>query len=263
MGMDIDDELRRLFADERLDVPVRPGATEAVVTGAGRRRKRRHVVAAAGGALTVAALVAGGVVLSGMTNTSSAPPGQQVVPTMSATLKVTATPSTVAVLPDRTGSNSAGNTARTTAPSPSTGKLTTSVSKPPAVPELRPAGFGKIRIGMSIAEAEATGDLVLQDNGLPECASYTFKGYPDGSVGISPTDGVTAIFPPTGARTPEGIGHGSTQAEFRTAYPAATTDQHGYRIVRLDQGKVYSFGFGSGSKIDEVVLYTDKQMCFG
>ncbi|WP_285610750.1 hypothetical protein [Actinokineospora globicatena] len=261
--MDIDDELRRLFADERLDVPVRPGATDAVVTGAGRRRKRRIAVTAAGGALTLAVLVAGGVAFSGLTRTSSSPPGQEGMPTLSTTVSTTTTQvPTSAVVP---GAGSASDAAGTTKPT-SAGKLTTSVSKAPTVPELRPAGFGKVRIGMSVAEAEATGELVAVDLGSAECRAYTFKAYPDRDslgVGISPVDGVVAIFPPKGARTPEGIGIGSTEAEMLAAYPAATTNLHGYRIVKLDGGKVYSFGFGQGKSVVEFSLYTDKQMCFG
>ncbi|WP_253832282.1 hypothetical protein [Actinokineospora globicatena] len=262
--MDIDDELRRLFADERLDVPVRPGATDAVVTGAGRRRKRRIAVTAAGGALTLAVLVAGGVAFSGLARTSSSPPGQEGMPTLSTTVSTTtAQVPTSAVVP---GAGSASDAAGTATKPTSAGKLTTSVSRAPTVPELRPAGFGKVRIGMSVAEAEATGELVAVDLGSAECRAYTFKAYPDRDslgVGISPVDGVVAIFPPKGARTPEGIGIGSTEAELLTAYPAATTNLHGYRIVKLDGGKVYSFGFGQGKSVVEFSLYTDKQMCFG
>ncbi|MET1076288.1 MAG: hypothetical protein ABWY11_26835, partial [Umezawaea sp.] len=64
--MDLDDELRRLFRDERLDIQVKPGADQAVVTGARKVRRKRMMLASAGGTFAVAALVAGGIALAGV-----------------------------------------------------------------------------------------------------------------------------------------------------------------------------------------------------
>jgi hypothetical protein len=72
--VDLDDELRRLFQDQRLDIPVRPGADEAVVAGARRVRRNRIALASAGSTFAVAALVAGGIALSGLGGASSMPP---------------------------------------------------------------------------------------------------------------------------------------------------------------------------------------------
>ncbi|WP_243790783.1 hypothetical protein [Saccharopolyspora gloriosae] len=60
---DLDDELHRMFADDRLEVPVRTGAEWSLVAGARRRRKRQTTVAAVGGALAMTVLVGGGAVL--------------------------------------------------------------------------------------------------------------------------------------------------------------------------------------------------------
>ncbi|MCX2731206.1 hypothetical protein OOZ19_13220 [Saccharopolyspora sp. NFXS83] len=60
---DLDDELHRMFADDRLDVRVRTGAEWSLVAGARRRRKRQTTVAAVGGALAMTVLVGGGAVL--------------------------------------------------------------------------------------------------------------------------------------------------------------------------------------------------------
>lgn len=54
---ELDDELRRLFADERLTLPVTVDVENAVVAGAKRRRRRRVTAAAASGVVAVAALV--------------------------------------------------------------------------------------------------------------------------------------------------------------------------------------------------------------
>ncbi|MGH3863358.1 hypothetical protein [Actinokineospora sp.] len=71
--MNLDDELQRLFADERLDVPVRPGATEAVVAGARRVRRRRVATAAVGGAAALSLLAGTAIVLAKPGPTQSAP----------------------------------------------------------------------------------------------------------------------------------------------------------------------------------------------
>ncbi|WP_258344832.1 hypothetical protein [Saccharopolyspora gregorii] len=60
---DLDDELRRMFADDRLEVPVRTGAEWSLVAGARRRRKRQTTLAAVGGVLAMGVLFGGGAVL--------------------------------------------------------------------------------------------------------------------------------------------------------------------------------------------------------
>lgn len=63
---DLDEELRRLFADERLTLPVAEHVEHAVLAGAHRRRRRRTAAAAASGVLAVAALVFVGAALTGV-----------------------------------------------------------------------------------------------------------------------------------------------------------------------------------------------------
>ncbi|NUS64554.1 MAG: hypothetical protein HOQ46_13010, partial [Saccharothrix sp.] len=46
MTVELDDRLRELFADERLDVPAPPDVAGAIVAGARRRRRSRVAVAA-------------------------------------------------------------------------------------------------------------------------------------------------------------------------------------------------------------------------
>ena len=65
-GSDLDDELRRLFSDDRLTLPVAEGAAGAVVAGARKRRRHRMAVAAAGGVLAVTGLVFAGAALTGI-----------------------------------------------------------------------------------------------------------------------------------------------------------------------------------------------------
>jgi hypothetical protein len=62
----LDAELRRLFADDRLTLPVRTDADRTVVVGARRRRRNRLTAAAATGVLGVAALVFAAASLAGI-----------------------------------------------------------------------------------------------------------------------------------------------------------------------------------------------------
>ncbi|GGI81904.1 hypothetical protein GCM10011581_19220 [Saccharopolyspora subtropica] len=61
--MDLEEELRRIFREDRLDIPVRTGAEWSLVAGARRRRQRAGMMAAAGSALAAMLLVGGGVAL--------------------------------------------------------------------------------------------------------------------------------------------------------------------------------------------------------
>lgn len=62
----LDADLRRLFADERLTLPVRTDADRTVVAGARRRRRNRLTAAAATGVLGVAVLVFAAASLAGI-----------------------------------------------------------------------------------------------------------------------------------------------------------------------------------------------------
>jgi len=83
--VDLDDELRRLFQDDRLEIQVKPGADAAMVTGARRVRRRRVALASAASTLAVATVVAGGVALSGIAGSADLPPAASSVLTTTTT----------------------------------------------------------------------------------------------------------------------------------------------------------------------------------
>ncbi|WP_447005066.1 hypothetical protein ACRAKI_00465 [Saccharothrix isguenensis] len=70
MTVELDDRLRELFADDRLDLPAPPDTAEAIVAGARRRRRTRTAVAAA---FSLTVLVAGGAAVSGIGRLVSEP----------------------------------------------------------------------------------------------------------------------------------------------------------------------------------------------
>ncbi|MFD9894367.1 hypothetical protein ACFWY9_33895 [Amycolatopsis sp. NPDC059027] len=88
-------------------------------------------------------------------------------------------------------------------------------------------GYGQLKLGMSEADAVATGLLTAGEPG--KCAAYYFvpsEGSMPRSSGvfISKTDGVTVIGGTSKMRTPQEIWRGSTLDDLREAYPDLTQD---------------------------------------
>jgi hypothetical protein len=231
---DLDDDLRRLFSDDRLDVHVAPDATESVVRGAGRRRRRRIAVA---GAFGVVALAGVGLGLSEFrlpkpdelagpllpTATTSASTTTVSVSTYVSTATVTVDPP-----PNSNGSNpgSIPGTGKPTKPS-------TSIPRPPTTPEAQAGVYGRLALGMPEAEALKTGSLVEPSSPAdPEnkCKAYATESVPDSNaVIISPVKGIVRITLASYAKTPKQVGAGSTVDAVKAAYGNAT--QSGSAVV--------------------------------
>ncbi|QUQ69889.1 hypothetical protein [Kutzneria sp. CA-103260] len=240
--MDLDDELRKLFADDRLEVRVRPEADRAIVTGARRIRRRRAGVVFGGGMLSVVAMLVAGTAFGvggdaphqiplAITADSSAP--------VSTTTPPPATTSTTAAAPTTAVESVAPTTARlsTTKPPP-----TTTTSMPPSTTKAKPPVgallFGPttvngLRLGMTVGEAIATG-LVQSTPGPVDyagCQGYKWSGRaPFGdyySLLFSPKYGLVRIGGIAEAETPEGIYAGSTDADVRAAYPTQSKSHIG------------------------------------
>lgn len=223
--MDLDDELRRLFSDDRLDVHPTPDAADAVLRGADRRRRRRSAM------ITTFALVAlvgvgigltrvpsssddpsGDLLPTSMPTSSSAPPSPS-ISSNAQTTTVTAPPTA----PNPTGGNpgTGGTTGR------STPKLTTTT--PPPAPPSESSKVGKLALAMSEATALATGSLVEPGTAVGSCTAYATTTVPDSDAAvISPTNGIVRLTLPGYAKTQRGISAGSSLADAKTAYPTAT-----------------------------------------
>jgi hypothetical protein len=230
---DIDDELRRLFSDDRLDVHVTPDATDAVVRGADRRRRRRTAMT---GAFAVVALIGAGVGLTQLRPAADDTAGP-LLPTSTSSASATPPPSvstytstvTVTVDPPPTGSGNT-NPPGGTNPPRSSSKPSTAKPPPPA-PEAAPPVWSKLSLGMSYDDAMATGELGNAGAGTNEnCRYHGLKpgnGYVD--VYISLVTGIVRINLPATGKTSKNIGAGSTVAEAKAAYPTAT--QNGSQLV--------------------------------
>ncbi|MFS8100300.1 hypothetical protein LFM09_24530 [Lentzea alba] len=233
MNDDFDDELRRLFSDDRLDVQVTSDATDAVVRGADRRRRRRNAVTAT---FALVALVGAGVGLSQLRPPSDDTAGP-LLPTSSSTASATPPPSastytstvTVTVDPPTAGTGTPNPPGGNTTPKSSSKSST--AKPPPPTPEAAPPVWSKLSLGMSYDDAMATGELGNAGAGTNEnCRYHGLKpgnGYVD--VYISLITGIVRINLPDSGKTSKGIGAGSTVADAKAAYPTAT--QNGSQLV--------------------------------
>lgn len=224
--MDLDDELRRLFHDDRLDIQVKSGAEQAVVTGARRVRRRRVALTSVAGAFAVAAVVAGGILLSGITAPRSLPPADSVGPT---------------------------STATSPPPPSSSGTAAAAV------------GYGPLKLGMSEADAMATEVLSPQpQDGADGCRSFATQGNADNvkAVVVSPKAGVVRITLPAFAKTSTGAGVGSTAAEVKARY--STTVDLGDRLQSWMPGEkswYYVFTLDAEKKVTSIRMELDTPEC--
>lgn len=149
-GHDLDAELRRLFGDDRLSVPVATGAGDAVVSGARRRRRNRLAMAAGSGVLAATAIVFAGVALAGLGHPNAITPAG---PGLSTTVGID-----------------------TTTPTSDTPRPTSVTQDPVAGLKpliLGPYGLGALRLGMSQQMAIQTRALMAQiETRTSDCRVY-------------------------------------------------------------------------------------------
>jgi hypothetical protein len=102
-----------------------------------------------------------------------------------------------------------------TTASPST---TASASRSPLLAEhLRPDGFGSLRIGMTVSEAEtAVDENIIEVQSFGRCAD--FRPISTTEIGFTVVDGEIVLVQTDAMTTTEGVGVGATEAEIRSAY---------------------------------------------
>ncbi|EME59976.1 hypothetical protein [Amycolatopsis decaplanina] len=271
---DVQRKLRDLFSDERLGVGsvLNP---ETIVAGARRRRRRRQLMQTTSGMAAAVVLLGGGLTvftIHDKDNGAAFPGGDQL--TMGAASSSLVQPGPGSSAPPV--SSAVGPPNQTTVPPQSTVSdgpakppKSTAATKPPTQGEvtsgalLTSAGFGKLRLGMSESEAEATAGPLRAKEVRGTCT----YGYAEGaavpgptSVSLTESDGITVINPAGTVHTPEGIGVGSTEADILAAYPGSTKDGSAY-VAPVSAASAYRIFVADDGSAVGILLTSINQDC--
>jgi hypothetical protein len=216
--MNIDDELRRLFDDERLDLAIRPGAEQRIVAGARRIRRRRFAAVTAAAVVAVVA-VGSGIALAATSGQESLPPA--ISSTDPAPTTSSAPPSTTApTSTTRPPTGPAGKVEDRKVSGSAERLSTSSTPKSYDLSVIGPNAFGPLTLGMSEEDALATGLVgAVETKDRSVCTRYT--GTFGGSVLFSASYGLVRVSVTRPVASPDGIRFGSTVADVRAAYPDA------------------------------------------
>ncbi|MDS0132933.1 MULTISPECIES: hypothetical protein [unclassified Amycolatopsis] len=268
---ELEQRLRALFADERLDLPPPPDAGTVIVTGARRRRRRRHVVQAVAGVAAAVVAVSGGLTMirfhaedgtavmsADGTGTSGKPPENLTAgrspepsppgPTGTQSIQASAPPGASTSRPPRPPSTPRPSTL----PGVATGPL------------LAADGFGQLKLGMSEADVTALAVTLSDPQAGASCTVYKAQGSGvpvAASVVISKAAGLVVVTPDVAAHTAEGIGAGATKDQILAAYPAAK-EESGDVVAPAGTAAEYRFRLGETGVV-QTSLSSRAQDCAG
>nr|WP_042184199.1 hypothetical protein [Kibdelosporangium sp. MJ126-NF4]CEL16139.1 hypothetical protein [Kibdelosporangium sp. MJ126-NF4]CTQ94065.1 hypothetical protein [Kibdelosporangium sp. MJ126-NF4] len=263
--MDLEDELHRLFKDDRLNMKVAPEAETNVVDGARRVRRRRMMAMSAAGVLSAVVLTGGALILAQPTPQSSP------IATRPSDLPI------ISASPDTLEPS-----VQTTTTQPETSVTTSNTAKPgvegPVAPPssektvtLGPTGVGKINLGASTEELKRSGQLqsppVTQPTSpgrTPQTPKSPTNGCTpyeagNGMIWIGKSGTVAAFVYRSGVTTPEGITIGAPQDTVKTTYRDFTGST--VRVPGNANAK-FKFTFAAG-KVIEISLLANQQDCVG
>jgi hypothetical protein len=248
---DLEDSLKRLFQDSRLDMRVAPDAENTVVRGARRVRRRRITMISTAGVMSLAVLAGGTFLLA-----RPAPQPTEVA-TQPTDLPITTTSPTTTERPTVAPSQ------QPTEPTPATTSSTTEAGEPPssrpaeptAVTSLGPTGFGSFRIGMTEEQVTTTRQAQVV-SGTSSCSTYRIQDMTGTStLTVSKRFGLVAIALTAQATTPERITIGSTEDQVRTTYRTTVST-----TVPGNPNADYRFRYTAG-KVSEITLVAKQQDC--
>ncbi|AHH94785.1 hypothetical protein GCM10010174_36610 [Kutzneria viridogrisea] len=130
-----------------------------------------------------------------------------------------------------------------------------------------PDGFGPLKVGMSLADAKATGKVRDAVGGNELCRGYNWTYSEGPMLIISAKFGVYSVAGSApDAHTPEGVRVGSTTEQVRTAYPKATTSaSNGVEVfitpTPQNPDNRYVFGLRDGKVVGFALQSVDAHDC--
>ncbi|WP_449066033.1 hypothetical protein [Planomonospora algeriensis] len=157
-------------------------------------------------------------------------------------------------------SGGAADAAATTATATAT--VTAAESAAAAKSKFGPFGYRGIKLGMGAEKARAT-EKIRRVSNRGTCSTWRFRTPPRASLGISKRlRAVAYIEAPRSARTPRGIGIGSTRKQMKQAYPKVRRSPSGVFYAPLPRNPKGDYIFVlSGSRINQMVMALDRQDC--
>jgi hypothetical protein len=269
---ELEQRLRALFADERLDLPPPPDAGTAIVAGARRRRRRRHAVQAVAGVAAAVVAVSGGLTMirlhaeDGTAVMSADGTESSVSPPDDLTAGRPPEPST----PGPTSTQSVQASAPPDSPASHPSRPPATTQKPstlPAVssgPLLAADGFGRLKLGMSETEVTAQAVALSDPQAGASCTVYKAQGSglpAPASVVISKAVGLVVVTPDVVAHTAEGIGAGATKDQVLAVYPTAKAETGGV-VAPASAAADYHFKIGETGVV-QTSLMSVNQDCAG
>jgi len=267
----LEQQLRALFADERLDLPPPLDATKAIVEGAQRRRRRHRTMMSTTSVIAAAFLISGGLAVFKIQSQDSAavmtggPPELSVRPLDNLTPGASQPP--VGSAPTSTGRIDPPSSIADSKPPKPTSRPTTPARVPvTSGPLLVADGFGALKLGMTAADVTAQGVTLTNKQAVSSgCDLYDVAGGgvpAAASLAISAANGLVIVTPTPVAHTPEGIGAGSTKDAIQAVYPGAT-DGAGGVIAPAQSQSEYHFKLDAKGAVDMTSLYSTNQDCVG
>ncbi|HEY3749560.1 MAG TPA: hypothetical protein VGL80_10195 [Pseudonocardiaceae bacterium] len=281
---DLDEELRRLFADERLTLPVAENVEHAVLAGAHRRRRRRTAAAAAGGVLAVAALVFVGATLTGVGgHLTGKVTAAAASPRLSTTLTTSEPPPSIVDDADVIGPYGAEGLKLGM---PAAAALKTDIT---GTPLGKASGAGKcmgytVIPAMAVDPPESTDPYSARtilpttvavppttESPTPASRAAALRSGVDGelvkervlTVFVSPRHGIVQLGGAAGLHTPEGIGPGTSEKRVYTVYATAAqgVDKRSVDVpVPGNDAASYVFYIGADGTVESLWLRSGKTL---